>query len=132
MKKSMPERKREDENYFVGIDSPVELRREVLEASKKMVELLKRFEAFRERRDQKAMYIERLKKIVSDLNKMNLKLKTVMPRTNIKLPPALQAMAEKQAKKKASDDEVKQPASELERLEMELGDIENKLAKLRR
>ena len=55
-----------------------------------------------------------------------------MPRTNIKLPPALQAMAEKQAKKKASDDEVKQPASELERLEMELGDIENKLAKLRR
>jgi hypothetical protein len=128
----LPERRvMEEENFFVGIQNPAELRRELLEASKRMVEVLKRYENFRDKRAQKKALIEQLRRIMNDLNRMNSKLKQFMPKSNIRVPHEMLAVQPKAAALPAVRSEPK-PVTELDRLEMELGEIEGKLSKIGR
>jgi len=122
--------KSEEENFFVGIESPLELRRQLLEASKKMVDVLKRYEMFREKREMKRLMIEKLKKNMADIAKMNAKLKSLLPKTSIRLGKPMQG--QERPSPRVSVEEEKSPATEMERLELELTDIEGKLHKLGR
>jgi len=123
----------ESSNFFVGIDNPIELRRQVLESSKKLVEVLKKYESFKERRAQKLMLVEKLKKNLADLNRLNAKLKVVMPKTNLRVPHQLLGIAADRPRPNLPRvEEKEEPQGEMERLEMELQNIESKLGKLRR
>jgi len=127
----LPEKKKDEDNFFVGIDSPAELRRYLLEASKTMVGVLKKYEAFKEKRGQKLVQIEKLKRIMADLTRLNVRLKNTMPKTNLRVPHQILGLPDKpRARLPVPDD--KEPASEMERLELELSDIESKLGKLKR
>ncbi len=123
----------ENNNFFVGIENPMEMRRQVLESSKKLVEVLKKFESFREKREQKLLLMEKLKRTLSEINRMNAKLRAAMPKTNLRVPHQLLGIPErpKAGPSKAAEKE-ELPAGEMERLEMELQDIESKLGKLQK
>src|SRR3989338_1409081 len=115
-------RNAEDENYFVGIDNPIELRREVLEASKKLVETLKKFEAFREKRDRKLKLIEKMRSILADIGKLNSKLRSIMPKANARQPRQMLNLPERPAMKGKFVRKSPEPQamSEMEKLENEL------------
>jgi acetamidase/formamidase len=106
----LAEKAREEDNFFVGIESPVELRRQLLEASKRMIEVLKRYETFKEKRARKLAYVEKLKKSISEIAKLNAKLKNIMPKTNLRVPRKILGIPEK-ALPKANVQEEKEPAS---------------------
>jgi hypothetical protein len=127
----LPEKKKDEDNFFVGIDSPTELRRYLLEASKTMVGVLKKYEAFKEKRGQKLVQIEKLKRIMADLARLNVRLKNTMPKTNLRVPHQILGLPDK-PRARLPVSEEKEPATEMERLELELTDIESKLSKLKR
>ena len=115
-------KKKEENNFFVGIEDPVEVRRNVLEASKKLVESLQRFEQFKEDRKRKEEYVENLKRIMADIGKLNTKLKNILPKTNIRIPQGL--LKEMEAKPVIVE---KAEKTDLGELDKELKDIEEKL-----
>jgi len=157
-KKAAPKKKKE-EVFFVGIKDPIELRRSLLESSKEMVQYLQRNERFKEIRKEKAEEILKLKALIEDMQKLMRKVKSELPKTNIRasakkrvekeehkqaaVAKRKRTMAknkkqeEKAAKKAAKAKEV--PAappekpkklSDLEKLEAELGEIESQLTKI--
>ena len=74
--------------------------------------------------------IEKLKKNMADIAKMNAKLKSLLPKTSIRLGKPMQG--QERPSPRVSVEEEKSPATEMERLELELTDIEGKLHKLGR
>jgi len=115
-------KKKEENNFFVGIKDPVEVRRSVLEASKKLIETLQRFEQFKENRKKKIEYIESLKKVIADIGKLNTKLKNILPKTNLRIPSEL--LKEKDVGPVIVEKAEKTGLGELDK---ELKDIEEKL-----
>jgi proline dehydrogenase len=67
-KKKLKKEKKSEEVYFIGIEDPVELRRNILESCKDLIEVLQMYEKFKETRELKKSYIERLKKDVKTIS----------------------------------------------------------------
>jgi hypothetical protein len=146
--------KKDDDIFFVGIKDPVEIRRSVLESLKGIVEDLQRFERFRAVREEKVNAVRVLKVQVRDLHRMTNKLRTEVPKSDLRVKLGSEhaaievekAKVSKKEKKKATakkvsadvKEEQKQPEvklkpkelSELEKLEAELSSIESKLGKI--
>lgn len=120
----MPKKKEEDD-FFVGIEDPVELRRTVLEASKTTVETLQRYEKFKENKTKKIRHIESLKKTMTEIQKLNNKLKNILPKTKLRIPSELLERTKKE--ELVSEPEEK---TDFEELSKELNDIEQKLSEL--
>lgn len=130
-----------NELFFVQIKEPTELRRNILEALKEIVEALKRFENFKHIRHEKLESIRRLRVLLKDANKMVGSLKLRLPQTNlratvIKESPKQPAKSRHKKKKKGKLSEShpkttpKREMTELEKLETELTAIESKLRNL--
>jgi len=121
----------ENELFFVEIKEPGEVRRNILEALKEIVELLQRFEKFRHVRQEKLARIQKLRSLIKDANKMLGSLKAMLPQTGIRVPAAReqkQHPKKAQKKKEAKEEKpAKKERTELEKLEAELGAIESKL-----
>lgn len=122
--------------FYIGIEDPRDLRREVLGSAKSLVLTLRKFEQIRENRKQKVEYLSQLKALIKEINVLVTKLKGYMPETKLRHLPI--------PKKKDDEEPVKeqQPApqpepkkhhkrssqeSELEKLERELRMIEGKI-----
>lgn len=194
--KAQPEKK---EIFYVGVQDPVEVRRNVLEVSRDMVQFLQQHQKLTSVRNEKTEAIKHLRQDVSELKTLINKLRRVLPKTKLRIKlhkeheifkcercdqelaskknlkkhlathvkhrkikkapvkktkAAKKAVAKKAAKtvkvKKAPPmkavkkkimpetqtklappaPEAKKPASEIEKLESELADIENKLGRL--
>ena len=126
------ELKEQSEVFFVQIAEPAQIRRNVLESLKQILELLQRFEKFKPIRHEKMNKIQRLRALMRDANKMMADLKSKLPQTSFK------GIASKEEKKPAKKnapkkDDAAQPKvpkkekTELEKLESELSVIESKL-----
>ena len=143
--------KKEGDIFFVGIKDPIEIRRSILESLKGTVEDLQRFERFKAVREEKLNAIRVLKAQVRELHKMVNKLRTEVPRSDLRIKMGAEHAAieaektkmTKKEKKKATAKKVevkeeKQPEvklkpkelSELEKLEAELSSIESKLGRI--
>jgi hypothetical protein len=135
----------EGDVFYVGVNEPVEIRRNILECSKDIIQYLQRFERFKQVRLEKEEEIRKLKETTHDIRVMVRKLKNALPRTKLRAmlhkheEEIMMAEKEKPAKKKVVKkvvEEVSQErvperkATELERLEAELGEIESRLTKL--
>ena len=120
--------KKESESFFVGINEPVETRRSLLESSKRVVQLLKRYETFRYLRKSKIDYINSLKKKISEIRRLNSKLKSLMPKTKIRIPA--EDMPKTTQVKDDAPKEQHHHLSEVEKLDRELSAIEEKLTEL--
>lgn len=129
-----------NELFFVQIKEPNEIRRNILETLKGIVEVLQRFEKFKHIRHEKLEKIQKLRGLVKDANKMLGSLKLKLPQTNLRVTVVREAPShaekvhhKKKKKGKSAKSEEKAPRKELtevEKLESELSAIESKLKSL--
>ena len=127
--------KESEDILFVEVHQSDEVRRNILESLKDIVENLQRFEKFKETRKEKIEHINKLGKIIKDINKIIPNLKNSLPETKLRAVSKSKASVRKKVivKEKRSPEEVakRKPVTELQKLESELGDIESKLQGLR-
>ncbi|MBI4438959.1 hypothetical protein HY640_03445 [Candidatus Woesearchaeota archaeon] len=117
--------------FYVGIDEPSQLRRSVLEASKDLIRFMQRYERLKAVRSEKYAQTARLRALYHEVIGLISDLKADLPRVDVKSLPRY----EDEPKKKAQQPEqvekkVVKRMSGVERLEAELGQIEEKLRTL--
>lgn len=130
---------------YVGIKSPVELRRMILETTKDVVEMLQKYEKFRAVREEKIKTVNLLRDQIKEITRLVAKLKSDLPKVDIRIKlHKEQEMVEQEKKasktagkpKKKKAEKKEKPApkvkelSDLEKLEAELTSIEQKLGKV--
>ena len=125
----------QEEPLFVGVNNPLEIRRNLLEASKGVVESLKRYETLKATRERKLIAVNTLKKDLKETSKLIFRLRASLPNVAIKSPPIKKEKAIAVIKKepvvkkvsKRASPVPKKPKTELDKLEDELSEIEGKL-----
>jgi hypothetical protein len=126
------------------LKDPSQLRRSILETSKEALHTLQQYERFKEVRIEKTKEILRLKKIFKELENLTTKLKMKLPKTSLRVKHAKEEEAKividedieeeiqeqrsrKKTTKKAPKKKGSKRLSDVEKLEAELNDIEDKL-----
>lgn len=126
---------KEKDLFFVEVKEPTDVRKNVLEAQKGIVEGLQRYENIKFLRAKKLENINKLKGFIKELLKLFSDLKAALPKTKIKEAKVKKKprIVKKDVKKKKvkRKEEVKKTKTELERLESELSAIEEKLSSLK-
>ena len=120
--------------FFVEVNQSDEVKRNILESLKEIVENLQRFEKFKETRKEKIENIEKLGKIMREINKVVPRLKEALPETKIRAKKVIKEKGKGAVvvEKKTPEEVAKRkPATELQKLESELTEIEDKLRGLR-
>ncbi len=126
------------EVLYMGISNPVDVRRSILECARDMVHFLQMFEKFRVIREEKKEATVILKKQIKELNTLINKFKAALPKTNIRTgikKPKIEFEApaekhEEKAAEKAQENSSEIPdinVDDIEALEAELHEIEDKL-----
>lgn len=122
--------------FFVEVSGPGEVRRNILESLKDIVETLQRFEKFKQARKEKLHSVSKLSSDLKGINRMLSNLKAAVPETKlreIKIKAVLKEEKKEKPKKRGHGKKHKEaeprqkPLTEVERLESELGAIEEKL-----
>ncbi len=111
----------EQDLFFVNINDPASIRRNLLESSKMVIGVFKRYEAFDVIRKKKLLKMNQLKDLVNIIKISTNEMRRIVPKVKLK------------KKKKVQKDIKVMPGmteSQLDRMEMELADIENELGKL--
>ncbi|MBI2176013.1 hypothetical protein HYU40_01525 [Candidatus Woesearchaeota archaeon] len=127
--------KKEEDIVYVGIDDPVSLRRDVLEASKSLVRVLKGQHSLSEARATKHKLIEELRNRVTEIGQLVAEARQLLPQTGTSLPEEKKESAVKAKKPAAPKTKVQalpKPRAEahMDKFERELQDIEDKLKSL--
>ena len=129
--------KKSEDILFVGLRDPEDVRRNILESLKEIVESLQRFEKFKETRKDKIDHVNKLGKTIKEIGKLVLDLKNALPEAKIRAvrvseqePKEKKKTITRQKAKQAEEAKTK-PLTELQKLESELSEIESKLSSLR-
>ncbi len=128
-------KKEGNELFFVQVREPTEIRRNIFETLKEIVEVLQRFEKFKQIRHEKLEKINHLRVLLRQTNKMLGELRSKLPQTNLRATVAREMPVHKHHKKKkkakaAEEKAPKREVTEVEKLEAELSAIEAKLKSL--
>lgn len=127
------------ELFFVQVKKPNEVRRDILETLREIVETLHRFEKFKRVRHEKIEKIHHLGVLLKQANKILGNLKLKLPQTNLRAtaartPSQPKAHHKKKKKIKAAEEKQqkvpKKELTEVDKLEAELSAIESKLKSL--
>ena len=127
--------------FFVQLKDPNQIRRNILETLKGILEILQRFEKFKQIRHQKLENINKLRASLKETNKMFGTLKLKLPQINLRIP------VEKKLPVQAKEEQIKQnqpekkkvvlplkkpkrEMTEVDKLESELSAIESRLKDL--
>lgn len=113
------------EQYFVNIQSPTSLRRQLLQCMKVSIEDLQRFVRFKGLRDQKLQKLMELKAVLKEINAFDGRLRQMLPTRDNK--------AQKITGKKESPMQalrIDSSMMELDQLEKAVSKIEEKLKTL--
>lgn len=124
------------ENYFVSVKRPLELRRHLLESSKKAVNSLQCNQKLKLLRQEKLVEIDALKDSIQELIFLNKKLTEKLPRYECLLNDVKESkpkIVSKEQAKELINPKTPKPLdkSELDRLEDALSNIELKLKSLK-
>src|SRR3990172_7282455 len=111
----------ENELFFVGIRDPIELRKELLTSSKNLIDSLRRYEAYKDVKEEKLRHVMELKRVFDELLVMNKKLRNKMPHIPIKAAPTLARETREMPVQKGKP--VKMTRSKIDVLEDELAKI---------
>ncbi len=129
------------ELFYVGIESPIDFRRNILESSKKILTTLQLYEEIKKLRVEKYSNVVQIKKIVDELRILMDNLNKSFPQTVIrpskKAPRLVQVPKTEEQKPKAQ--QISEPkkiikagpirdTDELKKLEDDLKEIETKLS----
>jgi chromosome segregation ATPase len=117
------------ENFYVNVESPVELRRKLLETSKSVVLALQKFEKFKLERIKKLENYDLLKRNIKEINDLVVRLKKELPAIKLPKREEPRRIAVKAAPK-SKPVVMMSRASAADKLEKELSEIESKLKAL--
>lgn len=136
------------EEYYVGVSDPVELRRVLLETSKGVLQAMHRYEKYKMYREETISLIKSLSKHLSELSNLMTTLKSILPKNTVRIRKAREQLlarkdgqdlsVQKLKQRKADTTKAtivsssKKELTDIERLEMELSEIESKLSVLNR
>lgn len=128
--------KRSPELLFVELKEPAATRRDVLMATKDVLDCLKRYEEFKQTRMKKEQKVNELKRVVDDLQSLNRRLRSKMPKAPVSVPDLHElkesAAWEKEGEKysRGPGPSAARPKSKLDVLQEELEKIESRLGAL--
>ena len=121
-------------DLFAGIREPIEIRRNILESSKDVIESLKKFQRFESLRNARHKEAAHLRQTVVDLNRLLSRLRAKLPKAKLKLEAVREVLKPKKIEaplpQEQNTDAPKKQASEVDRLQSELDEIEAKLNEL--
>jgi len=129
----MPKEQVKEEPFYVGVKDTDEVRRTLLETTRDVVQHLQRSEKFKAVRKEKLEQIDKLKKLIKEITKDVNKLKAVLPRTKLRAThkkvhvPKKPTFEEVKKEVRPQPEKKHKPATELEKLEAELSEIEGRL-----
>ncbi len=115
----------DDKLYFVHIEQPKQIKKDLLESSKVTIDSLRSFEEkYKKFKTQKIQKMEMLKQTVSEINEANERLKVLLP--------VVKSKRVKSVVEKKTDEKIlpKFTESQLDRLEDDLASIESDLRSL--
>ncbi len=116
--------------FYVGIENPVSVRRGILETSKMIIHFLQGYEKLKALRSEKRAQVSKLRAIYDDVVGMMADIKAELPKVDVRsLPKVHEKVRPIDAKTavKAVAKEAKPSRHAVDRLEEELGEIEQKL-----
>lgn len=124
-----------DDNYFVGIDSPTALRRELLEGSRDTLKLMQKYYDIMELRKHKAEMVHKLENEVKEIIVLYNKMTEYLPEKSVISKKTTSTINKQKMPKKPKAPKPPKPKpivkqkemTKLERLESALSAIENKL-----
>ncbi len=113
----------EEEGFFVGINNPIDVRRNLLECSREMIQTLQSFEKIKVIRVEKLKRIQQLKTVLRELDLLVSKLRNELPKTHLR---AQVVEPSPKTKLKSSGKTM----NELEKLEQQLSALESEISRL--
>lgn len=113
-------KKREEENFYIAIQNPEDLRRELLGSVKMTIKLLQKCEHINEQREKKLKLMQEFHDSFTAINMLIKKLKQTVPKARAKSAPSKILNSSKEGV-------IKENKHEISRLQRDLDDIENKL-----
>ncbi|MBD3313563.1 hypothetical protein GF345_03905 [Candidatus Woesearchaeota archaeon] len=127
-----------DDVYYIEIQNPVDFRKSVLEASRDLLRGLQKNEDLKKIRAKKAKEVSNLKSIIKEINTLVNQAKNLMPAASIKTAEAAKPKESKKKEsstgskkgKKQEPEQKKSKPAEVNELEKQLKDIEEKLSSL--
>lgn len=120
----------ERDMFYVEIQNPLEVRRNLLEASRDLLRGLQKYEDLKKVRANKVKEITKLKNILKEINALFNQAKNHMPAVFVKVPePRVIGKARHAPRIKSAEVDARKPR-EVAELEKQLKDIEGKLTGL--
>ena len=147
-RKSAKSQPKSSEPIFIGLGDPVELRRNILEPTREVIQFLQSYEEFKKVKEEKTHAVDLLKEDLKEIKLTINRLRRLLPRSKIKAEQTygrikkeiLAEHPELKPKPKPKPEPVLEPEPkpeplppahpELDSLERELGEIEKKLGSL--
>src|SRR3989338_5757137 len=77
----------EENLFFVGIQEPVETRKDLLTCSKQILDTLRKYEKFKLVRQRKMETVKELQRVFDEIIVLNKKLRSTLPKIPIKETP---------------------------------------------
>ncbi len=124
---------KKEEDMFVGIQDPSELRKNILLGMKEAILFLKKYENLKEITKDKDEAFVKLLTIMKQLNAAVARLKSFFPRSKIHalgMPAPPKKADVKKEKPKVEEEDLHHASREMHKLESDLNKIEAKLAGL--
>ena len=129
--------------YFIGLGDPVELRKNILEPTREVIQFLQSYEEFKKVKEEKTFTIGLLKDDLKEIKLYINKLRRLLPRSKIKAEKTYTRI-KNEIKEEQEPEPIPEPKPkpvpepkplppahpELDSLEKELADIERKLGSL--
>ncbi|MFH0875578.1 MAG: hypothetical protein V1859_06575 [archaeon] len=117
----------EKQGFFVGINNPLDVRRNTLECSREMIQVLQLYTKVAKLREDKIKRTQQLKTVVRELDLLFTRLRSTLPKTHLRAKNVEEPNKSKlKMKGKVSLKEL----SELERLEEQLREVEQEITRL--
>ncbi len=108
-----------EEEYFVQIKDPVDIRKSLLGGSKQIIQMLQRYEHIKTLRTRKLEKISKLRSINKEINLLTAKLQKEFP--EFKMRVALEDDAPRKRRASARGDDLAKLESELKMIEDKIG-----------
>ncbi len=120
----MPKTEDSREGFFVGVQNPLDVRRNTLECSREMIQILQLYAKLEQTRAEKMKRTQQLKTVVRELDLLFTKLRSTLPKTH------LRAKVVDAPKTKMKVRGTIKEMTELEKLEQQLRDVEQEIGRL--
>ncbi|MBI2575741.1 hypothetical protein HYV84_00880 [Candidatus Woesearchaeota archaeon] len=125
-------KKEKEDGIFVGVKDPLRVRKDILESSRDVLEGLKSYESFKQVREEKRMLFEQLRSDARSISLLIGRLRGELPQLKVpaaKVEKAKEQPQPKQGKMVPAVEKAK-PATEVQRLEEELAQLEEAVQKM--